>query len=79
MSMDNVMDQCFKIGPCPFCKNIEMHLHKTNKAFGKKLTDHYHVTCNGCAAFGPLKKTKKEAIDCWNIVSSLERLDSYRH
>jgi hypothetical protein len=60
---------CEKIQPCPYCGEREMHVHKTDHAFGEKIEDMFHVTCCGCAAFGPLHKELKISIKLWNVVS----------
>lgn len=60
---------CSSIGDCPFCWNTDMHLHKTDRAFGKRISDQYHVVCTGCAAFGPLQNTVEKAIELWNQVA----------
>lgn len=62
---------CEKIGKCPFCQSSDTHLLKTKTAFGNPIPNHYHVACQSCAAFGPLKKTKERAIDCWKINASM--------
>jgi hypothetical protein len=61
--------ECEKIQPCPYCGEREMHVHKTDHAFGEKIEDVYHVTCCGCAAFGPLHEKLKIAVKLWNFVS----------
>jgi hypothetical protein len=60
---------CKEIQPCPYCGEREMHIMKTDHAFGEKVGDNYHVSCCGCAAFGPLHKKLQIAIKLWNIVS----------
>jgi 4-hydroxy-3-methylbut-2-en-1-yl diphosphate synthase IspG/GcpE len=61
--------ECEKIQPCPYCGQLEMHVLKTDDAFGNKIKDMYHVTCCGCAAFGPLHEKLRIAIKLWNYVS----------
>lgn len=60
---------CESIGCCPYCKSKSTHLLKTKTAFGNPIPDRYHVACQGCAAFGPLRKNEKEAIEDFNTVS----------
>jgi hypothetical protein len=61
--------ECEKIQPCPYCGERDMHVHKTDHAFGEKIEEMYHVTCCGCAAFGPLHVKLRIAIKLWNFVS----------
>lgn len=65
------VDDCAKISPCPYCGETDMHIHRTNKAFGDDISDMYHVTCCGCASFGPLRRNMHEAIKLWNDVADL--------
>lgn len=47
---------------CPFCSS-------TNVEIGRKLNDlveGWNVWCRLCFAEGPIKKTRKAAIDAWN-------------
>ena len=61
--------ECEKIQPCPYCGEREMHILKTDHAFGEKVGDNYQVTCCSCGSFGPLHKKLQIAIKLWNVVS----------
>ena len=45
---------------CPFCKKDTMTSIGLNES-----ENLYQVTCHECWAFGPMKKTKKEAKEIW--------------
>lgn len=48
---------------------MELHLLKTNYAFGDEIEDMWHVACTGCGAFGPLHKEIFMAVALWDTVS----------
>lgn len=50
-------------GLCPFCRSINSH------PIMDACTDGYFVTCEDikhCGIDGPVRDTKKEAIEAWN-------------
>jgi len=44
---------------CPFCESYDLHV-----AFD----EYYWIFCDECSSAGPVKETKEEAEDAWNIL-----------
>ena len=63
-----------KLKPCPFCGRIDkIKVWKTEQRIDDIRIENWRVTCNregdetGCGGSGGVRRTKKEAIEAWNI------------
>lgn len=53
-----------KLKPCPFCGSEDLNVYSYQNYYS--LPYRWEVACTQCEGRGPVKNTKKQAIDAWD-------------